>query len=179
MKDAEKAFLWSLVALSVYLAFLHFNILPYIGWRGPDGTVYLAWRALVAAWPIWITSGTAAVAVGLSSGRLIRKSVTEREAVSEAERYRSLALQAQQDAASAKRTAEAALASDREALEKREAEVCRVSRHAEEAIGQTQLLQAQIQDLQSLVDYQHKKIGSLQRNQRPRRSGGSSYLPFK
>ena len=179
MKTRKTAFLCAMVALTIFIGFLHFNVVPHIAWRGPDGTVYLAWRAVVAAWPIWITSGAAAVAVGLSSGQLIRKSVTEREAVSEAERYRSLALQAQQDAASAKRTAEAALASDREALEKREAEVCRFSRHAEEAIGQTQLLQAQIQDLQSLVAYQHKKIGSLQKNQRPRRSGGSSYLPFK
>lgn len=73
--------------------------------------------------------------------------------------------------------AESAFAADREALKSREEEVYKLSRLAEEATGQTQLLQAKIAELQCDADCQRKKIASLQKPRRPRKF--SSHLPFK
>lgn len=166
-----------MVALTIFIGFLHFNVFPHIAWRGPDGTVELGWKAVSAAWPIWVTSGAAAAAVGLSGSLQLRRSLREQRAISEAGKFRALALQARKEADSAMSIAESAFAADRETLKNREEQVRRLSRHAEEAIGQTQLLQAKIGELQFEVDYQRKKIASLQKPRRPRKF--SSHLPFK
>lgn len=177
MKTSETAFLYSLVLLTIFIGFLHFNIIPYIAWRGSAGTVELGWKAVFAAWPIWITSGAVAATLGLSSSLQLRRTISEKQAIDEANKYRSLALQARKEADSAMRVAESALETDRAALKDREEEVHKLSRHAEEVIGQTQVLQAKISELQFEVDYQRKKIASLQKPRRPRKF--SSHLPFK
>lgn len=172
------AFLYSLVLLSVFVGFLHFNIIPHIAWRGSGGTVELGWTAVIAAWPIWITSGAAAAAVGLSGSLRLRRTVNERRAINEADKYRSLALQARKEADSAMRVAESAFEADRQALTKREEGASRLSRHAEDAIGQTQFLHARIAELQYEVDYTRKRLASIKKPRRPARRF-SSDLPFK
>src|SRR5690606_27746812 len=148
------------ILLSFFITFLHVNAIPYIAWRGPEGTVQLGWSAVFTAWPIWITSGAVAAIIGLRGSLQLRRTINEQRAINEANKFRSLALQARKEADSAMSIAESAFAADREALKNREEQVQRLSRHAEEAIGQTQLLQAKIGELQFEVDYQRKKIAS-------------------